>query len=323
MESSTSRPTAFSQQPDNNSTVMMNKIVRKFTRLASFPAGSCRMLFVLAVGFCLAATDAQAVIMELGRAGSYSVLSTNVGTRGAQIGIGSEATTITGNVGLGGYSYGSAIKATIRGNLMVDATSTTSIHSDLRVTGSTTLGANLSGAVADAFAASNFFSSLSASQTYTNIGGSFTFNGTDGRNVIALTSVDTHETLTINGSASSQFIFNISAGFILNGGTIQLSGGVTADNVLFNFNGAGDGVILNKPVGVAFGIFLAPERDIILDKATLTGAVIGGGNGNKLVIHSGATLIGVVPEMSSVWPIGGLFAAIGISVCLRRRKVVA
>ena len=57
-----------------------------------------------------------------------------------------------------------------------------------------------------------------------------------------------------------------------------------------------NGVTIDKPVGDAAGIFLAPLRDIILDKATLEGAIIGGGGGNGLTVHSGANLIGVIPE---------------------------
>jgi hypothetical protein len=258
---------------------------------------------------------------ELGRAGNFVALSTNVGTNGANIDIGSGATTITGNVGLGPYSYGKAIKATIHGNLYVAPTSTTDIHSDLNVTGQRFDNYDLTGAVADAFAASNFFSSLAPTQTFGTIGDAgATFSGTDGRNVISLTSVNTHGNITITGSASSQFVFNITEGFILNGGSITLQGGVTADNVLFNLNGAGAGVIISKPVGDANGIFLAPQREILLDKATLVGAMIGGGDGNKFQIHSGATLT-VIPEVSSFLPIVGVIVAVGASVHLRRRKM--
>jgi hypothetical protein len=247
------------------------------------------------------------------------VLSTSIDNKGADIGIGSGATTITGDVALGPNSAGTAEKATINGNLFVDSTSTTSIHPDLIVTGSTFLNQNLSGPVADAFAASNFFKSLAPSQTFGNISGDFTFTGAAGRNVFSLNSVNEQGTLTINGSSTSQFIFNITAGFILNGGSIVLTGGVTPDNVLFNFNGTGDGITLNKPVGDAMGIFLAPQRDIILDKATLIGAVIGGGDGSKLVIHSGATLITAVPEVT---PSSVIFGFLGLVVAVGSRRAL-
>lgn len=270
-----------------------------------------------------AAANTQASFVELGQAGQFSALSTNVGNNGGVVDIGSADTTITGNVGLGPNSSGTAEKATINGNFYVDQTSATSIHPDLAVNGSTFLNQNLSGAVADAFAASNFFKSLAATQTFGAISGDMTFTGTNGRNVISLGSVNEQGTITIVGSASSQFIFNISGGFTLNGGAIVLSGGITPDNILFNLNGSGQGVDIFKPVGNAYGIFLAPQRDVILDKATLVGAVIGGGDGNNFVIHSGATLIAPVPEVSSFLPVCGLLAAVFASVYLPRRKAAA
>ena len=94
---------------------------------------------------------------------------------------------------------------------------------------------------------------------------------------------------------------------------------MTADNVLFNLNGSGAGVILNKPVGDAVGIFLAPEREIILDKATLVGAIIGGGDGNKLVVHSGATLVSAVPEVT---PSSVIFGFLGLIVAVTSRRAL-
>src|ERR1700732_4216822 len=88
---------------------------------------------VAAVASLLIITSAQAAFVELGAAGFFTVLSTNQGTQGADIDIGSAATTITGNVGLGPDSSGTAEKTTINGNLYVDGTSTTSIHPDLAV----------------------------------------------------------------------------------------------------------------------------------------------------------------------------------------------
>ena len=290
------------------------------TRRSSSPVKS--MPFALAVvaslGLLVAST-ANASFVELGSAGHFTALSTNVGTSGADVGIGSADTTITGDVGLGPYSGGTAEKATIHGNFYVDSTSTTSIHPDLIVTGSTFLNQNLSGAVADAFAASNFFQSLAPTQTYGAISGDTTFTGGAGRNVFSLSSVNEQGTITIVGSASSQFVFNISGGFTLNGGSIVLSGGVTPDNILFNLNGPGDAVNIYKPVGSAYGIFLAPQRDIILDKAILVGAVIGGGDDHKFVIHSGATLISAVPEVT---PSSVIFGFIGLIAAFGSRRVL-
>ena len=62
-------------------------------------------------------------------------------------------------------------------------------------------------------------------------------------------------------------------------------------NVLLKVLGLGNDVEIFKPVGVANGIFLAPNRGIIVHKATLNGAVIGAGTATStLAVHSGATI---------------------------------
>ena len=65
---------------------------------------------------------------------------------------------------------------------------------------------------------------------------------------------------------------------------------IPPQNVLWNFIGAGNDVSISKPVGSAQGIFLAPGRNLLLDKASLTGAVMGAEGGLKLLVHSGAKL---------------------------------
>ena len=140
----------------------------------------------IALTASLLASRSQAAFSELGRAGTFTVLTTNIDTTGAEVGIGSEATTITGDVGLGPYSNGSAIKATVNGDLYVDKNSNTSIHSDLVVNGSTFTNQDLSGAVKDAFKASDAFAKLNPAQTFGDISGAFTFTGHTGLNVSLL-----------------------------------------------------------------------------------------------------------------------------------------
>ncbi len=92
------------------------------------------------------------------------------------------------------------------------------------------------------------------------------------------------------------FIFNVTGDLICNGCSINLSGGVPPTNVLFNVYTAGSTVEIFKPVGVVNGIFLAPNRGIDLDKATLHGSVIGAGTATStLTVHSGATVISCPP----------------------------
>jgi hypothetical protein len=117
-----------------------------------------------------------------------------------------------------------------------------------------------------------------------------------GANVVPVTSVNTHGMIAIVGDVTASVVLNVTAGFTCNGCSIVLAattlGGspILPQNVLWNFIGSGNDVSISKPVGSAQGIFLAPGRNLLLDKASLTGALIGAEGGLKLLVHSGAKL---------------------------------
>jgi choice-of-anchor A domain-containing protein len=102
--------------------------------------------------------------------------------------------------------------------------------------------------------------------------------------------------IAIVGDFTASVVFNVTGGFTCNGCSIVFAattpGGsaIPPQNVLWNFIGAGDDVSISKPVGSAQGIFLAPGRNLLLDKASLTGALMGAEGGLKLLVHSGAKL---------------------------------
>jgi hypothetical protein len=71
-------------------------------------------------------------------------------------------------------------------------------------------------------------------------------------------------TFTLQGTASNNFIINVSNQFSLAGGAkIVLSGGVTWDNVLFNVHGPGSDVTLGGQSSMA-GILMATKRTVII-----------------------------------------------------------
>ena len=207
--------------------------------------------------------------------------------------VSSPGTHITGNVGLGPRTTGSLIKATIDGELIVDPTSTATIGSDLTVSCGT-VSQDLSGADADARAAAAFLASKSPTQTFGSITSTTTITSAGGENVIAVTSIDLlKQNLNLVGGPSDTFIFNVTGAFSCRGTChINLSGGLTDLNVIFNVLGTGTTVTIKDPGVVANGIFLAPRRSVLLDKATLNGAIIGGGVAmTNVTAHSGAQLI--------------------------------
>ncbi len=210
----------------------------------------------------------------LGRANGFAVLA----LAQADVRFGGPSTMITGNVGLGPLDTGALEKATIDGKLILDPTETATIHPDLIATCGT-VTQDLSGADTDARAASAFLAAKVPTQTFTTITTSTTITGTAGENVIDVTTIDLqNQNLTLSGSATSTFILNVTDTFSCRGTCqIILSGGVTDLNVIFNVIGPGTEVFIKDPPVVANGIFLAPERNLTLDKATLNGALIGSG----------------------------------------------
>ena len=233
-----------------------------------------------------------APVFNLGQAGAYTVLGLNA----ANVIFGSGDTKITGDVGIGPNDTGTLEKATVIGKLFLHSTAHPDIHGDLTVTGGIQTGSsvdlNLQSAVAAALAANAALAALPADQVFGDITNTKTITlSKPGLNVVSLNSVNTVSgVITINGNASQLVVFQVAGQFNCNGCSIHLTGGIAPQNVLWNFRGTGGDVDISKPVGATVGIFLAPDRNILLDKASNIGALIGAENGLKLLVHSGATL---------------------------------
>jgi len=226
--------------------------------------------------------------LNLGAASNFAILGLN----GAHLIISEGATKIVGDVGAGPNNTGTLLKSTIVGQLFIDPTAKLDIHSDLTVTGGIVIQ-DLTQADADARAASMDAAGFTPTQTLGNINSSTTITGSGGLNVISIDSVNlVKQTLTISGSASDIFIFNVTGDYIFNGSQMVLSGGVTANHILWNFPTAGSDIQFFKPVAVAFGTFLAPQRGFIQDHGDLEGAAIAGGT---LKFHS-AALVNFCPQ---------------------------
>ncbi|HEY2381569.1 MAG TPA: PEP-CTERM sorting domain-containing protein [Terriglobia bacterium] len=95
---------------------------------------------------------------------------------------------------------------------------------------------------------------LTATQAYANINGTQTINGTGGLNVIDVGSLH-NPNLTISGTASSIFVFNVSGSFQTNE-ALTLDG-VTASQILWNFTGNSGNVFQTSGGDLLYGTFLA------------------------------------------------------------------
>ncbi len=228
----------------------------------------------------------------LGRAAGFAVL----GLANGDVTFGSPDTKVTGNVGVGPHDTGDLRKATIDGELILDPTETATVAPDLVVTCGI-ITQDLSGADADARAASTFLAAKAPTQSFTDITTSTTITSTGGENVISVHTIDLqNQNLTLVGSSSDTFILNLTGDFSCRGTCqIILSGGLMYLNVIFNIVGPeppGGTVFIKDPGVIANGIFLAPERSVTLDKASLNGAIIGGGIAmDSVTVHSGAQLL--------------------------------
>lgn len=275
---------------------------------------------------------ASATPVNLGSAGNYAVLGI-----GGSVAVQSDfevyqsGTVINGNVGVGPYTtWTHGVDCTINGRIDNHVTNAPPI-----VTGTVTGGVHqvdMTGAVLAARAASSFAASLGATQTFSTLSSGQTIVGGGGLNVIRLTGdiglSGGSTTLHLQGSASSSFIFQIVAAdapsahtLTLSGVHIDLLGGLTPDNVVWNMNGTGGGIVISSGAVVP-GIFLAPDRGILVDHGTVTGAVIGGGgadsHSNSVSVHSGSEIdmLTTIP-LPQALPLA--LAGVAMAASLRRR----
>ena len=247
-------------------------------------------------------------------------------------------TVITGNVAIGPFTdWTHGMDATINGTLYNNG------NVNPTVTGTITGGINNSTPtapiVADARAASIFAAGLTPTQTFATLSNGQTITGVSGANVIRVTGAVTisggSTTFRLNGPSDAEFILQLTTSdqdaLTLSGVTMNLIGGLTADNVLWNLNGLGGEVKINSGANVA-GIFLAPDRSITSDHGIVLGALIGGGGPDDspkvdgtVSIHSGSQIT-LPPPGDSVVPLPApiaagflLFGGVGARKLLRRR----
>jgi hypothetical protein len=220
----------------------------------------------------------------LGTAGKYAVLSLT-GTFQNQ-----SLVTINGDVGIGPYSLATT-QATINGSLFYDPS--TRYAGTGSVTGGTYVQSMMQPAL-DAWTASNLYKNYATqSNVFSSISAATTIVGQSGFNVFSLSGGITlnNANLTLSGSSSAYFVFNIYGGLALSGNaSINLTGGLTASNVLFNFIGPGSA--LTTQIGdTVRGTILSVGRSISFD-GVFIGEIIGGGSGSYFTLLSGTTVGG-------------------------------
>ena len=217
--------------------------------------------------------------------GRFSVLSTNPFYANVHF----DRTSVeNGDIGMNGAAqagFHTERDATINGTVFTAPGELVQTN-DATITGGITSNpAVVAAAVANAETLSAGYAAMSATQPISSINmgnkSSQTINGTSGVNVINLDSLEMGHatTLTLNAPAGSKFVINV-AGEMRIGNTAQIlvSGGITSNDVTFNFPGS-NGQVWVQFTSVVNGTILAPYRtNLHIDHTTtVNGAVIGDG----------------------------------------------
>jgi len=206
---------------------------------------------------------------------------------------------IRGNVGIGGNGNFSMSDGDLYGDLYIHTGGTATFSGPANHHGYhtfTNADTPINNALQDAWSLSAKAASEFATTNYTVTQGSFngaTENGnknvtlfSTGRVVLNLQDfVMTGGTFTLQGTAATTYIINVSRNFSLNNASISLSG-IMSSQVLFNIKGTGSQVSLNQGTSMG-GILLAAQRKVVLSGGKISGRLIA----NQVAITSGGQVI--------------------------------
>jgi hypothetical protein len=322
-------------------------------RFKSLPVLAAAAVIAAATG--LAIPQARAGVYDLcgcTDAASFALLYEGNGGKSLSInnGPGPDGLAVVGNVGIGGTgSLSISGPLTVQGN--VEFASSPPNPATSPFTGGLVLTGTYTGGNGNVTSDLTAFNTLS--QNLSTASGSFTANGvtltsagttsingtgtiaTSGSEYFTLSSVSlgNGQTLTIQGdnSGTQTVVFNvpISGGVAFNG-TIDLTGGLTPADVLFNVDvgdystlSGGSTLTISTNGTTEAGTFLDPNANFQINHGVVDGSVIGGDSQNSSLVSGGQVIV-PAPEIGHGLPglvaVGGVLFGFGLWERSRKRR---
>ena len=285
-----------------------------------------QILFVSAMVFLAFGATAKADPVSLGAASQFAVLYIGSNS-GNTVQMSNPQGEVTGDVGLLNGNLDSS-GPIIHGRLFFASASQHATFSGAAgVTGGTFVNPTLlANANTDARSASTTAAALAATNSTTSVHSTTTLTGGAGRNVVNLTDLVLNGgALNLVAPAGGSWVVNVTGNFILNGSDINVSGGLTASDVLINVIGAGSDVHTTGGgnASTVNGTVLAVDRSIKLSPGLVNGRIISGGDVIQIV--SGAKVncpnCNNVPEPTTLLLLGSGIAGL-VGVVRKRRNQV-
>lgn len=331
------------------------KTERKEIHMNKFTCQTTTKMSGMVLAACLglvAAPGARAGLTGFDLGDSYNYVCIFQGGGGNTLNINNPASldahTDGGNIGIAGTGQlGLSGPLTINGNIdfsgSVNPTGYQTTTPPYTAGGNVTVNGTITGGHANVQTDMNNLNSLSATLgaeagTSVALANGVNINAASGKidgmgnSVFSVSSINApNGNLTITGDGTHKVVVNISASadasFHFN--TVTLLGGLTSNDVMFNFFGGssstlsgGPGLDLNSNGQTIAGIFLDPYGDISLVSTILDGRLYGGDSHNEQIV-SGGTLVAQqipsAPDAASTSLLLGM-ALSGVALVARRQK---
>jgi choice-of-anchor A domain-containing protein len=291
------------------------------TYLVAYPT-----LLILGIVLCMLPAKARASMVgavDLGTAGNFTLLALTGGIDDSgPLGPQSNPYSVDGPVGVASDNQKFQASGSVNYNGPIYLHSGDTFNSSApnvpQPTMSSSVDSMLAQAKADAFNASTFASGLAATASYGTINNNLTISEHSvGNYVFNIQSINFsgNKVLTLDAPAGSSYVLNISSGIVLTGGSVVVTGGLSAANVLINYTGTN--VVQFSGGGNSsqvYGTILAPNAEVGLHPGLVVGSVIA----SSITMSSGADVI-PVPEVA---PSSVIFGFLGLIVAVSSRRAL-